>query len=74
VTAAEVESGLEQYEAVFASLQAVVGRRRRRRRRPSSAVRRPDASPSEADPAADPARPVEAAAGDGPDDEPDNLL
>ncbi len=33
VTEAEVAAGLEQYEEVFESLRAVVGRRRRRRRR-----------------------------------------
>jgi hypothetical protein len=33
VTDAEVAAGLEQYEEVFESLRAVVGRRRRRRRR-----------------------------------------
>jgi hypothetical protein len=38
VTADEVNAGLEQYEAVFESLRAVVGRRRRRRRgRPGTA-------------------------------------
>lgn len=35
VTDAEVTAGLEQYEAVFESLRAVVGRRRKRRRRRS---------------------------------------
>ena len=33
VTDDEVRAGLEQYEAVFESLRAVVGRRRKRRRR-----------------------------------------
>jgi hypothetical protein len=36
VTEAEVQTGLEQYETVFESLRAVVGRRRRRRRRRGS--------------------------------------
>jgi hypothetical protein len=33
VTEAEVAAGLEEYEGVFESLRAVVGRRKRRRRR-----------------------------------------
>jgi hypothetical protein len=33
VTDAEVTAGLEEYEEVFESLRAVVGRRKRRRRR-----------------------------------------
>jgi len=33
VTAEDVSAGLEQYEAVYDSLRAVVGQRRRRRRR-----------------------------------------
>jgi hypothetical protein len=45
VTDQEVQAGLEQYEAVFESLRAVVGRRRRRRRRRGS--RPQTAAPSE---------------------------
>ena len=49
VTDDEVRAGLEQYEAVFESLRAVVGRRRKRRRRrggrpqPDTAVRSTEA-------------------------------
>ena len=48
VTDQEVQAGLEQYETVFESLRAVVGRRRKRRRRrgrtpgPSSPANKPE--------------------------------
>jgi hypothetical protein len=51
VTDAEVQQGLEQYEAVFESLRAVVGRRRRRRRRRGG---RPEGSAAQMTPAAGP--------------------
>ena len=51
VTEAEVQLGLEQYEAVFESLRAVVGRRRRRRRRRGG---RPEGSSPQAKPGAPP--------------------
>jgi hypothetical protein len=48
VTDPEVTAGLEQYEAVFESLRAVVGRRRRRRKRrgPGGGSDRPDEGPA----------------------------
>jgi hypothetical protein len=49
VTDAEVQLGLEQYEAVFESLRAVIGRRRRRRRKRGG---RPDGSSPQAKPGA----------------------
>ena len=49
VTDAEVQQGLDQYETVFESLRAVVGRRRRRRRRRGG---RPDGTSAQATSAA----------------------
>ena len=49
VTEAEVQAGLEDYEAVFDSLRSVVGRRRRRSRRPSESQRKPGAQPTSGD-------------------------
>ena len=71
-SAEEVASGLEQYEAVLASLRDVVGRKRRRRKRGGG--RRPDAAgaiPGES--AAEPAENADPAADgeedSGPDDD-----
>ena len=56
VTDDEVRAGLEQYEAVFESLRAVVGRRRKRRRRrggrpqPDTAVRSTEAQDADEPP------------------------
>ena len=64
-SAEEVASGLEQYEAVLASLREVVGRKRRRRKRGGG--RRPDAG--SAVPGESAAEPAEnGAAGDGDED------
>jgi len=49
VTEAEVQAGLEDYEAVFDSLRSVVGRRRRRSRRSSESQRNRGAQPTSGD-------------------------
>jgi hypothetical protein len=49
VTEADVQAGLEDYEAVFDSLRSVVGRRRRRGRRSSESQRNRGAQPTAGD-------------------------
>lgn len=49
VTEADVQAGLEDYEAVFDSLRSVVGRRRRRSRRSSESQRNRGAQPTSGD-------------------------
>jgi len=61
VTEAEVQAGLEDYEAVFDSLRSVVGRRRRRSRRSSESQRNRGAQPTSGDPAG----PIDATEEDG---------